>query len=141
MIGGHGGRVGLLVLRKLICSGYEGVKRHDGLQWALVNVLVFWGNGLFKANLTQTPDHQQFIQSCNSHKQKPEIYRTNFFFACKPLYTNQAPATLTHQIQQSIHSLLQHTTRQPSINQTFNLHTATKLTTNRCGCVVGRDPR
>ena len=32
--------VGLLVLQKLICSGYESVKRHGGLQWAVVNILV-----------------------------------------------------------------------------------------------------
>ena len=31
---GSGGRVGLLVLRKLFCSGYVGVKQHGGLQWA-----------------------------------------------------------------------------------------------------------
>ena len=32
-------RKSLLVLRKLICSWYEGVKRHGSLQWAVVNCL------------------------------------------------------------------------------------------------------
>ena len=44
LISGYGGRVGLLVLRKLICSGYESVKRYGGLQRAVANALVFfWG--------------------------------------------------------------------------------------------------
>ena len=42
LIGCCAGRVGLLVLNKLFCIGYEGVKkRHGGLQWAVVDVLVF----------------------------------------------------------------------------------------------------
>ena len=32
-IGDCGRRVRCLVLRRLICSGHEGVKRHGGLQW------------------------------------------------------------------------------------------------------------
>ena len=48
LIGGCGRRVYLLVLRKLICSGYECVKRHRRLQWAVLNVLVFRGNRLFE---------------------------------------------------------------------------------------------
>ena len=48
LIGGCGRRVYLLVLRKLICSGYECVKRHSGLQWAVLNVLVFRGIRLFE---------------------------------------------------------------------------------------------
>ena len=35
-----------LLLRKLFCSGYEGVERHGGLQWVVVNVLVF-GDWIF----------------------------------------------------------------------------------------------
>ena len=42
LIGSCAGIVGLLVLRKLICSGYEDVKmKMCSLQWAVVNVLVF----------------------------------------------------------------------------------------------------
>ena len=38
-------RVCLLVLRRLICSGYKGVKRHGSLQWVVVNALVFFLGG------------------------------------------------------------------------------------------------
>ena len=34
---------GLLVMRKLICSGYEGVKKQGGLQWDVVNNSGFGG--------------------------------------------------------------------------------------------------
>ena len=46
LTGGCGGRVELLVLRnseELIYIEYEGVKRHGGLQWDKVNVLIFFG--------------------------------------------------------------------------------------------------
>ena len=45
LIGGIGGRVCSLFLKKLFCSGYEGVKRHGCLLWAEVNVLGFLGAG------------------------------------------------------------------------------------------------
>ena len=41
LIDGSGRRLGLLVLRKRFCDRYESVKRHGGLNWAVVNVLVF----------------------------------------------------------------------------------------------------
>ena len=34
--------------RKLFCGGYESVKRHSGLQWTVMNVLLFWESGLFE---------------------------------------------------------------------------------------------